>query len=401
MRIALFHNVPSGGAKRAIYEWVRRLVGNHTIDVYSISSADHAYCDIRPIVHKHNIYPFETRGLFKSPLGRLNQLQRWQDLSDLDRLHRSIAADINPQSYDLLFANSCIFTFIPAIIEYIKVPAIYYLHEPYGSGFLRQLKRPYLRTVTWRKFLNKYDPLINLYQHKLTKIQKNSSAKAGLLLANSLFTSECMQSEYQKKTRICPLGVDIINLKPIPGIQKENLIVSVGEMSPRKGFDFIIESLSYISQQNRPQLKLACNNIEPQEKEYIINLANKCSVELEILTRLNTEELKKLYNQARLCVYAPYMEPFGLVPLESMACGTPVVSVKEGGVQESILHEETGLLIERNPIKFSEGILRLLLDPELAATYGRNGREHVASHWTWEQSTEKLEAYLIQFRNLG
>ena len=97
-----------------------------------------------------------------------------------------------------------------------------------------------------------------------------------------------------------------------------------------------------------------------------------------------------------MCVYAPYMEPFGLVPLESMACGTPVVAVKEGGVKESVLHEETGLLVERNPEIFSEAILRLLQDPELTKTLGENGRQYVAQHWTWEQSTQKLESYLVE-----
>ena len=52
---------------------------------------------------------------------------------------------------------------------------------------------------------------------------------------------------------------------------------------------------------------------------------------------------------ARATVYAPIMEPFGFVPLESMACGTPVVGVCEGGVRETIRHEETGLLVDRDP----------------------------------------------------
>ena len=69
MRIALFHNTPSGGAKRAIYEWTRRLATNHEIDVYTLSSADHAFCDIRPFVQRHHIFDFTPRRLFNSPWG--------------------------------------------------------------------------------------------------------------------------------------------------------------------------------------------------------------------------------------------------------------------------------------------------------------------------------------------
>jgi glycosyltransferase involved in cell wall biosynthesis len=83
-----------------------------------------------------------------------------------------------------------------------------------------------------------------------------------------------------------------------------------------------------------------------------------------------------------------------------MACGTPVVGIKEGGVQESILHEKTGLLVERNSKKFGEAILRLLDDQSLATTLGNNGRDYVAQNWTWEQSTKKLEANLIQCANM-
>lgn len=397
MRIALFHNVPSGGAKRAVYEWVRRLTHNQTIDVYSLSTADHCYCDIRPLTNAHFVYSFESRKLFKSPWGRINQYQRWRDLADLDRLHCLIATDINIQKYDVVFSNTCRFTFIPAFIQYCTIPVVHYLHEPYGPGFVRKIKHSNTEISPWRKFLDRYDPLIRLYQKKITAIQDQSTAKAALLLSNSQFTSEFIQDYYKKKAELCTIGVDVSYLKPLPEIKKESFVLSVGELSPRKGFDFVIESLRLIPLEKRPILKLACNTIDLKEKEYILNLAQSSGVKLDILTNQNIDQLRTLYNQARLCVYAPYMEPFGLVPLESMACGTPVVGIKEGGVQESIIDKQTGLLIERDPHKFCEGISWLLFDPELAKIYGQNGRNHVVSHWTWEQSTANLEHYLEQY----
>jgi glycosyltransferase involved in cell wall biosynthesis len=89
------------------------------------------------------------------------------------------------------------------------------------------------------------------------------------------------------------------------------------------------------------------------------------------------------------------MEPFGLVPLEAMACGTPVVGVQEGGVQESILHKHTGLLVDRDPVQFAAAVQNLLSNPALASEYGRNGREHVLRHWTWDQSVAALEDFLL------
>jgi glycosyltransferase involved in cell wall biosynthesis len=95
------------------------------------------------------------------------------------------------------------------------------------------------------------------------------------------------------------------------------------------------------------------------------------------------------------------LEPFGLVPLEAMSCGTPVVGVREGGVQESIIHEHTGLLVKRDPEKFALAVQRLLSDKDLADEYGRNGREHVLKNWTWEQSVDSLEKYLFACANIG
>src|SRR5437867_2409186 len=107
MRIAIFHNLPSGGAKRALYEWTRRLARQHTIDIFTLSTADHEFCDLRQFVDNYCILEFATRRLFGSPMGRLNQIQRWKDLRTLEQLGSQLAKEINHGGYDLLFANPC------------------------------------------------------------------------------------------------------------------------------------------------------------------------------------------------------------------------------------------------------------------------------------------------------
>jgi glycosyltransferase involved in cell wall biosynthesis len=401
MRIALYHNAPSGGAKRAIFEWATRLAGEHTLDVYTLGTANHTYCDIRPFVHAHRIYPFATRRLFQSPWGRLNQLQRWRDLGDLDRLSHSIAADIADSRYQVVFAHTCRLTVIPQVLQYVAVPTIYYLHEPIGTKLARDYQRPYRRTTAWSSWLDRYDPFISGYRRRLASGQDGSLRATKLFLANSCFTRECMPDDVRQRTEICPTGVNLSQFQAMIGVQKEDFVVSVGELSPRKGFDFVIQSLGQIPAGVRPGLKIACNRVEPQERDFIQSLAQHHGVKLQVLTDQSAEELRRLYNTAKLCVYAPYQEPFGLVPLEAMACGTPVVSVREGGVPESVEHEVTGLLVERDVTQFSQAVLRLLCDAEVAARLGQNGRELVARNWTWEQSTQKLEGYLTRIAQGG
>jgi glycosyltransferase involved in cell wall biosynthesis len=395
MRIAIFHNLPSGGGKRALFEWVQRLSKKHWIDVYTLSTADHAFCDLRSMVNSYQIIEFKPHKLFRSPLGRLNQFQRWQDLGDLTRLGQGIAKKINSDSYDIVFAHPCLFTSIPTFLQFIDINAVYYLHEPFGRNFSRPFHRPYLKKNKGRKLLDRFDPWINLYNNRLSSLQLKSIQNTKLLLSNSSFTTEQIKREFGQYAPTCNYGVDSENFYPMPELKQVNRVISVGELTPRKGFDFVVESLSHIPAQERPHLVLACNFIDPSEEAYIQELSERFEVSLEVLTNLSASELAVEYNKAQLCVYAPVLEPFGLVPLEAMACGTAVVGVKEGGVQESILHGRTGLLVERNPKKFAQAVQHLLSNPGLASDYGRNGREHVVKNWTWENSTLKLEEYLI------
>ncbi len=395
MNIALFHNTPSGGAKRAIYEWTRWLAVNHTIDVYTLSSADHAFCDIRPLVRHHYVFAFTPHKLFQRPWGRLNQGQRWRDLGELQQIGQRIARQINAGAYDVIFANTCLYTFMPAFLGWVQKPALYYLHEPFGQRFTRHLPRPYLQPQRWHSVANQVDPFIRLYNQRLHAIQHNSLRHTQRLLANSRFTQEQMAKSGATDIQLCYCGVDPDKFYPLATTQREEMVLSVGELSPRKGFDFLIESLAQLPADKRPTLKLACNMVQPAENEYIRALARARGVAVQILTNLTVDQLRLEYNRAQVCVYAPVMEPFGLVPLEAMACGTPVIGVREGGVAESVVHAETGHLTARDPREFAAALQALLSNHALRQRYGANARAHVLRHWTWDQASAALEAQLV------
>lgn len=395
MRIALFHNTPSGGAKRAIYEWTQRLASRHAIDVYTLSSADHAFCDIRPFVQRHQIFDFVPHRLFRSPLGRLNQGQRWRNLGTLLQLGRQIGEQINHGNYDVVFVHTCLYTHIPTVLPFVKGPTVYYLHEPFGRLNTRHFQRPYLQQRTWQILLNQIDPLLHLYNQRLAAIQYRGVHRVQRLLANSHFTKARVESAFAVETQLCHYGVNTAQFYPMPEQPRENVLLSVGELTPRKGFDFLVMSLGLLAPAKRPTLKLACNMVNLEERAYVERLAMEHGVALQILTKLDADQLRLEYNKAQLCVYAPVLEPFGLVPLEAMACGTPVIGVREGGVQESIVHEQTGLLVDREPAAFAAAITRLLANPALATQYGRSGCAHVARSWTWDQVMGDLEAHLL------
>jgi glycosyltransferase involved in cell wall biosynthesis len=156
----------------------------------------------------------------------------------------------------------------------------------------------------------------------------------------------------------------------------------------------LIHSLAYIPESNRPPLKIVGNTINKEELAFLEGLAAREKVQVRFETMVSNESLIRYYNQAFLVAYSPVQEPFGLVPLEAMACGTPVVGVAEGGVCETILHGETGWLVERDPRKFAECIQNMLDQPDVASEMGRKGRDWVCQQWNWEKSNRILEELL-------
>ena len=105
----------------------------------------------------------------------------------------------------------------------------------------------------------------------------------------------------------------------------------------------------------------------------------------------NERELVFAYNEAFVTVFPSHLEPLGLVPLESMACGTPVIGVAEAGIRETIQNGQNGLLTERDSIEFGKAITMLFEDKLLWKAISEEGITRVAEKWTWEQSCDRLE----------
>lgn len=401
MRIAVFHNLPSGGAKRSLFEWMRRLSPSHDIDLYTLSTADEEFCDIRPLARKTFTYPFRPAPLLKRPFGRANQISRIADIIRLDALAARIGRDIRSRNYDVVFAHHCQFTQSPALLRHLGLPSVYYCQEPPRWLVEPPIERPYSSPTRMGNTLHQLDPLPAIYRRTLLRHDASNVEAATLVLVNSYFSAESIYRLYGRAARVCYLGVDSSTFQPANnGGAPRSSLLSVGALRPNKGFDFVIRALATLSEACRPPLLLIANADSSDERGYLLRLAVECGVVLLIRTRVSDEELREAYAGAALTVYAPVLEPFGFVPLESMACGTPVVAVREGGVRESVVDGVTGILTDRDPEQFAEAIQYLLSRPDLRQQYGRAGRQHVLDKWTWEASTRRIETALEQAANM-
>jgi len=103
--------------------------------------------------------------------------------------------------------------------------------------------------------------------------------------------------------------------------------------------------------------------------------------------------LSAAYREARLTVLPSEYEAFGLVLLESLAAGTPVVASRVGGIPEFVEEGKAGLLVPpKSPGALAEAIGRLWPDRDLARQMGAYGRDHVVPRYTWDSLVERLDA---------
>jgi glycosyltransferase involved in cell wall biosynthesis len=116
---------------------------------------------------------------------------------------------------------------------------------------------------------------------------------------------------------------------------------------------------------------------------------------VRLLGRVGRCDLPALYRSADLVVNIPWYEPFGIVPLEAMACGVPVVASAVGGLVDTVVDGVTGIHVPpRRPRVLAEAVAGLLADPERRAILGATGARRARRRYGWERiAGSTLEAY--------
>jgi D-inositol-3-phosphate glycosyltransferase len=161
----------------------------------------------------------------------------------------------------------------------------------------------------------------------------------------------------------------------------ERVILFVGRIEPLKGIDILISAAAQLHEdENFIVLIVGGDARAAAEIEQLKAQAVRLGIDHHISFEGAVEHsrLPLYYNAADVCVVPSYYESFGLVAVESMACGTPVVASRVGGLTTTVQDGETGYLIPwRCPEPFAERLELLLDNAELRASFGRAGREAV------------------------
>ncbi len=388
LRIALFHNLPAGGAKRHTYEQVRELARRgHTVEEFTFSTSDREFMSLRSHVSQTHVYPLRWNPLRPVPIPGagpyLHLMQNLMNLYRLDRVARQVAADIDAGDFDLVFAKDCMFTVAPQIMRYVKPPCVFYAHSLLDG---RVKQSGLQRSGNLLTALPVY-----LHTQVVQKIDSRNTRCADLVMTNSCYTQQRLKQDRGADAVVIYPGVDIEVFRPISE-GRANYVLSVGTVNEEKGHRLVLEAVGSLPASARPALIVAGNEPESREARYLRERAANLEVQLTIIHIRSTVEMAHLYAKARILMFAPLFEWLGLAALESMACGTPVIGVNQGGLLETVKDGVTGILVERTAEALAEALGELLQDPERAEAMGRAGRAYIESYWTWPRAVDDLEA---------
>lgn len=403
MRIAAYTNSADGsGARRVFFEFIKGLKEKgYEIDLYHLSHAKMKAFPLSEYVNE--TYSYKIGSLKESRLKPyllsllLDFFRKILFVIRLKHLSKRMSNDINSRDYDVAFFDVCNLLRVSYHFRYLKIPSLLYLHHPKREAFEPAHFMVSKLSYEDYPFLIKMYKQLSLLIYKMDnvligRISKVNSQFVSLILTNSYYTREYIYKVYGVLARVNYPGIDIDRFKPL-GLRRKSFILSVGGVEETKGLDHIIRALSLIPSEKRLDLIIVAGRKQPRVYDHLVQLSREKNVKMTILEKISDEELVQLYNEALMVVFVPIMEPLGLVPLESLACGTPVIGIREGGVRESIIDGETGILVDRDEQELVRAITKLIDSQELREKLGQKGVEYVRKHWNWEKSTALLEEY--------
>ncbi|NJL83834.1 MAG: glycosyltransferase [Chloroflexaceae bacterium] len=246
-------------------------------------------------------------------------------------------------------------------------------------------------------------------------IEERIVAEADCIIAECPQDREDLLSLYgadPQRIRIIPCGFDPGEFWPVNSAkarailglpQNENLILQLGRLVPRKGVDNVLRGFACLRQQYEVSARLLIVGGDsptpnPQitpEIGRLQRLAQSLGVGQSVTFFGHRDRLvlKYFYSAADVFVTTPWYEPFGITPLEAMACGTPAIGAAVGGIKFTVRDGETGYLVPPNePEILGDRLAKLSLNPQLRHLFGQQALRHVQQAFTWSRVVGEIAA---------
>ncbi len=398
----MWHNLPSGGGKRALYDHVSGLLHRgHEIESWCPPTADQGFLPLGRLVPEH-VVPLRYREAApgRRVLSRVTggATRTWAWLRHLEEHARLCAREIEQSGYDVVLVAGSRYIAVPPIGRYLAGPAVLYLQEPTRRLYEALPRLPWAalsggtHAAPVQAALRVRDALAVRAMRVQVREEATSARSFARLLTNSHFSRESILRAYGVDAHVCSLGVDTDRLVD-RGRPRERLVVGIGAFVPHKRIDVAIEAVAALAPP-RPTLKWIGDRVDTSHLHQLQALASTVDVNFEPLVSIPDEEVLDILSSAAVMVYAPRLEPFGYGPLEAAACGLPVVAVAEGGVRESVLDRQTGILVDHDH-QLAGALGELLSDEPLRRQMGEAARRGAEMTWSLDAAVSRLESHLV------
>jgi D-inositol-3-phosphate glycosyltransferase len=199
---------------------------------------------------------------------------------------------------------------------------------------------------------------------------------------------------------VVPCGVDGERFRPGPPARRprsQAQVLTLGRLVPRKGVDTVISAIARIPGTELvvaggPDLRRLDDDPEVGR---LRRVAADCGVadRVRFTGRVAHEDVPVLLSSADVVVSDPWYEPFGIVPVEAMACGSAVIASAVGGHLDTVADGVTGLLVPpRDPAALAGCLSRLLAEPQWRRELGAAGAEWARARYSWDRIAAETEA---------
>ena len=247
-----------------------------------------------------------------------------------------------------------------------------------------------------------------------SRIEGDIMKSADRITASSPHEIDAMLQLYgasRERLKTVHCGVDLSLFKPLDmtqsrrrlGLNGEKVLLYVGRIEPLKGVEFLLRIAATMDKDDPLKVLIVGGDpAQEQESQRLAALADELGLKdvVEFVGRVNQRRLNTYFSAADVCVVPSYYESFGLVALEAMACGTPVVASRVGGLQEVVKHGHNGYLLPwRCPERFADTLTMVFLNKGLRNSMSRAALE-MAGKMSWDKVASRVaEIYRLPVPN--
>lgn len=210
---------------------------------------------------------------------------------------------------------------------------------------------------------------------------------------------------------VVPCGFDASEFAPIDQAQARQrlgvpadafVVLQLGRMVARKGVDNVIQAIGKLPAEARKRVRLYVvggNTVQPDVaatpelgRLQAVAAAAGVSAQTVFVGKRGRADLRAWYSACDVFVSTPWYEPFGITPVEAMACGRAVIGADVGGIRSTVRDGRTGFLVPpKNPEALAERLLQLMQQPDLCRELGQAGLIRARMLYTWLGVAGQLE----------